>query len=162
MDLIVYHGKCRDGWCAAYVAQKRYPEAELLPVAYGDEPPYEKVVKRDVLVVDFSWPQREVNDTLAASSRSFQILDHHKTAQATLEGAPYVIFDMARSGAGLTWDILFGGPRPWVVDFIEDQDLWNWRLPQSREICAFLGTLAFTKKDWDKLDWTIKSDGNKI
>src|SRR5271157_4662472 len=108
MDLIIYHGKCRDGWCAAYVAQKRYPEAELLPVAYGDEPPYEKVVKRDVLVVDFSWPQREVNDTLAASSRSFQILDHHKTAQATLEGAPYVIFDMARSGAGLTWDNLFG------------------------------------------------------
>jgi oligoribonuclease NrnB/cAMP/cGMP phosphodiesterase (DHH superfamily) len=163
MDLILYHGHCPDGWCAAYIASKRYPEAKLIPMDHGAD--HTEVLKecihKDVLMVDFSLRTREENDTLAASTRSFHILDHHKTAEAVLKDAPYATFDMKRSGAGLAWDYLFGKdsdreikqiPRPWFVDFTEDRDLWNWALPNSHEICAYLGTLEFTKDAWDKLD----------
>jgi hypothetical protein len=168
MDLIIYHGKCPDGWAAAYIASKRYPEARLMPREHGMKPPYDDVEGQDVLVLDFSWPTREINDELAATARSFRILDHHKTAQVVLEGAPYAVFDMKRSGAGLAWDYLFGEnspeacydqgtnfePRPWYVNYVEDRDLWNWALPGSKEICAYLGTLELNKEDWDKLDAT--------
>lgn len=175
MDLIIHHAKCADGWCAAYVAKKKYPEATLMPVDYGMD--FTSLISAcgntHVLMVDFSFPTREQNDLVAKTAYSFKILDHHKTAQVVLEGAPYAVFDMKRSGAGLTWDWLFGEiklpiyrdgkptgefikaadplPRPWYVNYVEDRDLWNWKLPESREICAYLGTLPFTTEAWDKL-----------
>lgn len=158
MDLILYHGHCPDGWCAAYIASKKYPEAKLVPMDHGADHSevLRECVHKDVLMVDFSLRTREQNDTLAASTRSFRILDHHKTAQAALEGAPYAVFDMKRSGAGITWDTLFnekeGFERLWFVNYVEDRDLWNWALPHSREICAYLGTLELNKADWDKLE----------
>jgi uncharacterized protein len=169
MDLVLYHGSCPDGWVAAYVASKRYPEAKLVAMHHGADHTeiLKECVHKDVLMVDFSLRTREENDLLAVSTRSFQIYDHHKSAQAVLEGAPYAIFDMKRSGAGLAWDYLFGKdaedlmyrdgsnfqePRPWYVDYVEDRDLWNWALPNSKEICAYLGTLEMTKADWEPLD----------
>ena len=171
MDIILYHGHCPDGFCAAYIASKKYPEAKLIPMDHGADHTevLKECVHKDVLMVDFSLRTREENDTLAASTRSFQIYDHHKTAQAVLEGAPYAVFDMKRSGAGLTWDYLFGKDstisdcadgrmkpfvyqkRPFYVDYVEDRDLWNWGLPNSREICAALGTAPLTKDAWDKI-----------
>lgn len=181
MDLIFYHGHCPDGWCAAHIASKKYPEAKLIPLDHGLDPNtiggiIMSTANKDVLMVDFSLRTREENDAIAAQAKSFRILDHHKTAQAVLEGAPYAIFDMKRSGAGLTWDYLFGvdapwgqgqwnsilstvsnpsavaQKRPWYVDYVEDRDLWNWKLPNSREICAYLGTLELNKEDWDSLE----------
>lgn len=166
MDLILYHSHCPDGWCAAYIASKRYPEAQLIPLDHGATTPPPIVKDLDVLMVDFSLRTREENDALASAAKSFRILDHHKTAQAVLEGAPYATFDMNRSGAGLTWDYLFGidspnhyisgpgffPPRPWYVNYVEDRDLWNWKLPFSKQICAYLGTLEFTKEAWDELE----------
>lgn len=167
MDLILFHGHCPDGWCAAYIASKRYPEAKLIPLDHGADHTevLAECVGKDVLMLDFSLRTREQNDALAASTKSFCILDHHKSAREVLEGASYAVFDMKRSGAGITWDELFGKeedipgiitipgqPRPWYVNYVEDRDLWNWALPSSREICAYLGTLELIKEDWDKLD----------
>ena len=167
MDIIFYHGHCPDGFCAAYIASKRYPDAKLVPLDHGVEFDFSQVGGKDVLMLDFSLRTRELNDALAASTRSFRILDHHKTAQAVLEGAPYAVFDMKRSGAGLAWDILFadqGGSliRPWYVDYVEDRDLWNWKLPNSREVCAYLGTLEFTKDAWDRLDHPVFNKGRAV
>lgn len=90
---------------------------------------------RDVLIVDFSYPLATLR-AIAAEARSVLVLDHHKTAQEDLATllppttwigdqetfpAPYAdwladtdaadqpvaaIFDMNRSGAGITWDYL--------------------------------------------------------
>lgn len=159
MDIILYHNACPDGWTAAYIAKMRYPEAELMPRDHGLEPPYKEVEGKDVLVVDFSWRTREQNDKMASLAKSFHILDHHRTAQAVLEGAPYVMFDMNRSGAGLTWDCLFrknwfSDIRPWYVDYVEDRDLWRHQLPNSKEANAYIGTLPMTMEAWNSLSQT--------
>jgi uncharacterized protein len=112
--------------------------------------------------VDYSLRTRELNDEMANITRSFRILDHHKTAQAALEGAAYATFDMTRSGAGLAWDYLFGKDsgewnpadptnvyRPWWVNYTEDQDLWNWKLPDSHQINAYLMVKPRTIEAWD-------------
>jgi oligoribonuclease NrnB/cAMP/cGMP phosphodiesterase (DHH superfamily) len=171
MDLIIYHNGCPDGFCAAYVAKQRYPEAQLMARDHGLEPPYDEVKGKDVLVVDFSWRTREQNLELAELSKSFRILDHHKTAQATLEGLGFATFDMTRSGAGLAWDYLFGkdahekigsmyippSPRRWFVDYVEDRDLWRnngqGTLPNSKAVNAYIMTLPFTLEAWEELKW---------
>jgi oligoribonuclease NrnB/cAMP/cGMP phosphodiesterase (DHH superfamily) len=164
MDIIFYHGHCPDGFVSAFVASKKYPEAKLIPLDHGAEFDFSQVEGKDVLMLDFSLRTRELNDKLNSLAKSFLILDHHKTAEATLKDAPYAVFDMKRSGAGLTWDYLFGddrGPRlhdthnaytrPWLVSYTEDRDLWNWKLLWSKEVCAYLGTLEFTTEAWDGL-----------
>lgn len=108
MDLIISHKSCPDGFCAAFIAHKKYPNAEILPLNHGDPLPLEQVRGKDIIVLDFSWKRREDNEAVAAATKSIWILDHHKTSLAACQGLPYATFDMNRSGAGLTWDYLFG------------------------------------------------------
>lgn len=159
MDTIIYHGNCPDGFCAAYVAQKRYPGAQLVPAIYG-KPIDDAVVRgKDVLVVDFSWPRAET-ERLAALARSIQILDHHMTAEKELAGLPYAVFDMNRSGAQMAWDWCrdFEYPRPWYVDYVADRDLWRFKLPSSKIVNAYLMTLPHTIEAWDKLLFLALTD----
>lgn len=173
MDLILFHQNCPDGWCAAYICKMKYPEAEFMPLNHGLLPAaleelFNYATGKDVIMVDYSLRTRELNDRLNAVAKSFRILDHHKTAQAALEGASYATFDMKRSGAGLAWDYLFGKnskipatltvsnpeqwqgfDRPWWVNYTEDQDLWNWKLQDSQVINAFLMVQPRTLETWN-------------
>jgi hypothetical protein len=193
MDLILYHNNCPDGWCAAFIAKMKYPEAELVPLNHGLGAGslldiMHGAKDRDVLMVDYSLRTRELNDRLNSVAKSFRILDHHKTAQVALEGASYATFDMKRSGAGLAWDYLFGKdssltksasgasrtgglgeiiymdasrPRPWWVNYTEDQDLWNWALPNSQEINAFLMVQPRTIEEWSVLTMLDKDSAGR-
>jgi nanoRNase/pAp phosphatase (c-di-AMP/oligoRNAs hydrolase) len=169
MNLIIYHSGCPDGFCAAYIAKLKYPEAKLLPRDHGLEPPYDEVTGKDVLVVDFSWRTREQNDKLASLAKSFKILDHHKSALEVLAGADYAVFDMKRSGAGLAWDYLFGKDsdlperqlgwagvskgmlRPWWVSYVEDRDLWNHALAETEAVNAYIMTTPYEIEAWKRM-----------
>ena len=147
----------------------KWPAAELMPLNHGlNDAQLDEVFcaafEKDVIMVDYSLRTRELNDQMDRVAKSFRILDHHKTAQAALDGADYATFDMKRSGAGLAWDYLFGKdradklsyeghkvayvPRPWWVDYTEDQDLWNWALPNSHEVNAYLMVQPRTMDSW--------------
>jgi len=145
--LIIYHADCVDGFAAAWAASSAFPAdryVELCPAVYREPPP--DVTGREVYVVDFSYP-REVLLDMHARAKSLLVLDHHKTAAAALEGLPFCVFDMGRSGAGLAWDLLAAptrGRRPWLIDYVEDRDLWRWALPESRAVNAYLGSLPHT------------------
>jgi oligoribonuclease NrnB/cAMP/cGMP phosphodiesterase (DHH superfamily) len=106
-------------------------------------------------MVDFSLRTREQNDQINAIAKSFRILDHHKSAKEVLEGAPYAVFDMNRSGAGITWDYLFGSlsscQRPWWVNYVEDRDLWKFSLAMSKEVNAYIMTFAYNEESWTKM-----------
>jgi oligoribonuclease NrnB/cAMP/cGMP phosphodiesterase (DHH superfamily) len=149
--IVIYHANCADGFTAAWAARHTYGDAaRYVPANYGEAPP--DVSGYDVVIVDFSYP-RETLLAMSAQARSILVLDHHKTAAADLAGLPFATFDMARSGAGLAWDILRGSVRPWLVDYVEDRDLWRFALPQSKEINAWISTVPrgdFAR--WDALD----------
>lgn len=64
----------------------------------------------------------------------------------------YALFDMNRSGAGLTWDFFHPGkPRPRLIDHIEDRDLWRFNLPGTREIQAAVFSYPYEWEAWDAL-----------
>lgn len=73
------------------------------------------------------------------------------------QGVPYceiyTLFDMDRSGAGIAWDFFHPGDlRPLLVSYVEDRDLWRFRLPKSREVNAYVFAHAYDFKEWDYLN----------
>lgn len=46
--------------------------------------------------------------------------------------------DLEKSGAGITWDFFHDEPRPSLIDYIEDFDLWRWELPEGSAIHTYL------------------------
>lgn len=140
--LVLYHQSCADGACAAWVAQKAMPDAELVPCQKYRPAP--DVKGREVYCVDFSFPRAELLK-MKAEAASLLVLDHHKTAKAELEGLDFCTFDMERSGARLAWDHFF----PWqtapnLVQYVEDRDLWRWKLLNSKEVNAAIRSYPLT------------------
>jgi len=174
--LCIYHGNCFDGFGAAWAVRHALGETgvEFHPGVYGETPP--DVTGRDVIMVDFSY-KRGVLEEMSRIARSMLILDHHKTAQEDLKNfwppastwkghlayttnphhdfshSPIAAqFDMERSGAGMAWDFFHPGiPRPILIDYIEDRDLWRFKLPMSRLVHAGLSAFDFDFDYWDKL-----------
>lgn len=163
--LCIYHGNCADGFTSAWIVRKALSgNVDFHAGVYQDAPP--DVSGRDVFIVDFSY-KRPVLEAMGNVARSITVLDHHKTAAEDLRGLPTVpdwftiggmpmtgvtaLYDMERSGAGITWDYFFSGPRPTLVNHVEDRDLWRFALPNTREIQANVFSYPYDFKVWDEL-----------
>lgn len=152
--LVLYHDNCPDGFTAAWSVYKALGVmvAEYRGVNYGQPPVTEDDVRdRQVFMVDFSYP-RAVLDTIAKAAGNVMVLDHHKTAQADLDGWTNgrAIFDMERSGAGIAWDYFHRAPRPNIVAYVEDRDLWRWNLRGSREVSEYMFSVPRTFEAYDE------------
>lgn len=171
--LCIYHGNCADGFGAAWAARKALGDIDFHAGVYQDKPP--DVKGRDVLLVDFSY-KAEVLYEMSKAARTILILDHHKSAAEDLKRYPppldgpydpntmeawarecnapscvHALFDMERSGAGITWDYFHDKPRPRLIDHIEDRDLWRFKLPKTREIQAAVFSYPYDFEVWDEL-----------
>jgi len=160
--LIIFHDVCRDGFCAAWVLDKVVRgEKTFHPALYGEKPPMDLILGRDVIIADFCYPLEEMRAILA-SANSLTVFDHHKTAEPVLRAlgpAGEVLgpeleihFDNNRSGARMVWDH-FSHPNqtiPWLVTYTEDRDLWRWKLPESKAVNAYISALPFHFARWDE------------
>ena len=132
--LVIYHGKCADGFSAAWVF---YNLSNYVPMEfdfhagiYGETPP--DVSDRDVYLVDFSYKRQVVKDMIQiGGAKTVTVIDHHLSAMKDLEGLDAeiaedaemaqheidntslsdgwenpltLIFDMNMSGATMAWD----------------------------------------------------------
>lgn len=157
--VVLYHDSCADGFTAAYVCWRELGDsAKYIPVQYGQPLP-DIGDASDIYIVDFSYP-KDVLIELASRESVFKVvvLDHHKTAQAALADTDnavpglHVVFDMDRSGAMLAWDYWRGGfPAPQLVQYVQDRDLWQWKLADSREISAAISIELKTFEIWSLL-----------
>lgn len=148
--VIITHRNCSDGFAAAWVARQTYPDATIHEAQYGDDPPVVTACD-NVLITDFSY-DRVTLQILNNQVASLVCLDHHQTAAANLVGLPYCHFDMQRSGAGMAWDYLNPGiARPWLVNYVEDSDLWRYSLTGSRAVKSVIRSTPFTVRAYDAL-----------
>jgi oligoribonuclease NrnB/cAMP/cGMP phosphodiesterase (DHH superfamily) len=164
VPLCIYHAFCADGFGAAWIVRKFFgsDQVDFHAASYGQPPP--DIAGRDVIMVDFSY-KRPVIDQMRVTAKSILVLDHHKTAQDDLRGLPTpddqymrdnmgisALFDMARSGAGITWDYFNPGkPRPPLIDRLEDRDLWRFAFPDTRAVQANVFSYPYDFDIWDKL-----------
>lgn len=136
--LCLYHKNCTDGLGAAWAVREYLNgrPADFKSVQYGDPAP--DVTGKNVYIVDFSFP-RETLLEMHKQAKSLVVIDHHKTSVADLAGLDFCIFDMDRAGCILTWEYFFPNTAPpELFYYLQDRDLWQWKLPQSKEVSAAL------------------------
>jgi oligoribonuclease NrnB/cAMP/cGMP phosphodiesterase (DHH superfamily) len=163
--LIIYHGKCADGYTAAWIALKALRETgvepELHAGVYGETPP--DCIGRDVVIVDFSYP-RVAMEHIIDTCKTLTWLDHHATAiadsgdlmpprtmQRQSDGPTKVrgALRTDRSGAWLTWEWFRGNDVPTMVQLVDDRDRWVFKDPRSKPFSAGLFARGYTEENWD-------------
>lgn len=174
--LILFHADCADGAGAAFAAWCKFgDEATYRSIQY-DNPPPEDAAGRDVFLVDFCYKKANLA-LLSSIALSVTVFDHHKTAAEEYIGmlldghelaahrddmsrkfrwegkfqeswCPVLLhFDQEHSGAMVAWGCLHESAAPEILRYIEDRDLWKWKMPKSKEVSAALEARG-VREDW--------------
>jgi oligoribonuclease NrnB/cAMP/cGMP phosphodiesterase (DHH superfamily) len=115
-----------------------------------------------VYFLDFSVPRQQLLE-FRQEFGLVQVVDHHKTAEADLLGLDDVVFDMQESGASLTWKFFFPDlPAPELVRYVRDRDLWEWRLPDSKAVSAYIFLQERTPEAWYDMLEALENDPSLI
>lgn len=175
-DVCIYHFPCDDGFGAAWVVRRKWPDVQMVPANYGLALPPFDAAGKNILIVDFSLKPAHL-ESLAAAANQIIILDHHKTAQEDLSnvhlravGAAFdnverifarvsgamanvlAEFDMDKSGASLAWQFCFHGEKPpMLIRHIEDRDLWRMKLEHTRALSLLLRSYPYDFDVWTDL-----------
>ena len=166
---VLYHNDA-DGFGAAFAAWYGFyvnlpPNQELpimyfIEVQYGQEPPLAELKEfapDAILILGFSY-KREILLDLVMQYPDLIVVDHHKTAQEELQGLNFCVFDLELSGCRLAWDLFCKDeegqvlPVPAILGYVEDRDLWRFKLPHSKEANAYIGTLPNDFVKWLEFD----------
>lgn len=149
--VILYHGNCPDGFGAAYAAWKKFGDTvEYIELNRGEAIP-EGLEGADLYFVDFTY-EKAVMDHFVSIARSVTVLDHHNGMRAIVESMPNHVFDNDRSGATITWDYFHPGqPRPLLLEFVQDDDLFTFALADTRAVMAYLIVRPFSFALWEEM-----------
>ena len=158
-----YHAGCPDGFGAAWAVRYAWGETASY-VSRGHDERIERGAHRgdEVAFVDIAPSNGEIAN-LCDETAALHIVDHHVTARDRIEGdrdiaarlraaAHNAHFDLNFSGAVLAWHYWNPGKvLPDILGYIEDQDLWRFKLPNSREVNAALASYPMRFATWDRL-----------
>lgn len=152
------------------------PNVIYTPVSYGQLPP--KLEPGSVVyILDFSYPAKVLLET-AHEQIKVVVLDHHATAEKDLSmdafmeclcvskddlradpnlntnGFMFVQniqlkFDMEKSGAMLAWEYFHPNkPAPLLIQYLQDRDLWLFKMDRSRAMSAYLQITEMDFETW--------------
>jgi len=166
---VFYHADCIDGFGAAYAAWCHFgPCARYRPLHHGQAWEIDEIAGHTVVILDFSFPP-ETLKRMATMAASVTQIDHHASAHQAWASQlkedengmalhrdtslPLtVIFNLDKSGARLAWEHFQPDqPVPLALQHIEDQDLWRFRLPNTRPFCRALRLQPFEFDKWQRL-----------
>jgi oligoribonuclease NrnB/cAMP/cGMP phosphodiesterase (DHH superfamily) len=158
-----YHAGCPDGFGAAFAVHRAWGDtAVYVPVGHDDQLRPEDHEGDLVVFVDIA-PRNEELRGLADTADQVIVLDHHLSSRDRFAAEPslenllranghVVRFDLSHSGAVLAWRHFHAGePEPDLLRYVEDQDLWNWKLPDSEAVNAAIGSYPRSFETWDRL-----------
>lgn len=154
--VVIYHGPCNDGFTAAWAAWLKFGDDAQYFQTMHSKKPIKNLKNKDVFILDFCYP-RHILENIAKEANSLLVLDHHITAQKETEGLDCVLFDLNRSGAGISWDYFHGTERPKIVQHTEDYDLWKFRTKYTKQIISVMETTEKTFQNWSNLFLDMES-----
>ncbi len=135
--LCFFHANCVDGAASAAVIRKKYPQAKCYPMNHGDRL-RARPKGKNLYIVDFSF-KPELMLRFKEEAQAVHWYDHHITAVPIQKELGWGEIDLEECGATLTWKQEFPDqPLPKILEYVRDKDLYQWKLPDSREISMFL------------------------
>lgn len=165
-DIIFYHAPCADGSVAVWALKKINPDATLVRMGLPSKKPDEAtILDKRICFVDICPDSKIINEVVSVAQH-VTVIDHHKTAQDYVKTITEdnsakctIILDMNRSAAQIAFD--YANPdatkRPFLVDFVADNDLWKHEIPNSREIFHFLWSVD-TFNNFDSIEKLAQLD----
>ncbi|MEK7626725.1 MAG: DHHA1 domain-containing protein [Patescibacteria group bacterium] len=162
--VILYHANCPDGFGAAWAAWKKFGNrAEYIPVNPETLP--EKPLKNKIVyTLDMSF-KAPIFRKLMRENKSVVSLDHHFSRKKDVEAFPQNVFDNDHCGSMIAWKYFHPGKKiPLFIKYLEDNDLWRFRLPYAKELSSVVFLLEFDFKDWSRFiaRFENKKERNKI
>jgi oligoribonuclease NrnB/cAMP/cGMP phosphodiesterase (DHH superfamily) len=161
VDIVIYHGRCSDGFGAALAFYKLFQptgglnangrKVTYFAASFHIPPP--PCTGLNVAICDFSY-KKDVMLKLISDANSLAIIDHHKSAEEDLTHIleKNKIFRMDHSGAFLTWAYCFPTlPMPLLIQYIQDNDIWLKAMLNTREITSYIFSLPFEFEEYEKL-----------
>ncbi len=158
-----YHAGCPDGLGAAWSVWRAWGTAgRYLPRGHDDVVDASAHEGSLVVFVDIA-PGSDELRALAERAAKLIVLDHHVTARERFENdlgvqnaiagrGHHIHFDLSHSGAMLAWNYFHPDePAPDLLRYVEDQDLWAWKLPASEEVNAALASYPRDFETWEQL-----------
>ncbi len=155
--VVIYHRGCPDGFGAAWAAWKKFGnKAEYIGEEHGK--PADKDLKgKDVYMVDFSY-KKPIIDEILKVAKSLTIIDHHVSAKSVVKSLKNHLYAVNHSGATLSWQYFHPGKKtPKLLLYVEDVDLWNFKLKETRNVICSLELYDFDFKIWSKLAKDIEN-----
>lgn len=162
--IVFYHSPCLDGLVAAWAVRQKYPDATLVPLSHGQRI-LNWIEGKDVMFVDIC-PCREDLERCIYAAETVTILDHHATAKANIDAWLAdgmssnfeFVYEPNKSGAGIAWDSFQGSETPpWIVRYVQDQDLWQKKLEHTEEVNAYLSFELNKSQSVETVDYILES-----
>ena len=149
--VILYHSKCLDGFSAAWVAHKKFGnKAQYIPVEHQTSPP-RGLKNKEIYLLDFSY-SASILKRFMNENKKVTIIDHHISAQKDAAVVPGSILDLNHSGSVLTWKSFYPKKAiPKLLRYIENGDLWQFKMPFVKEILAWLDLQSLNFANWNKI-----------
>lgn len=156
---VLYHSNCPDGTVSALlldVFRSRWTVSEIvfIPVNYDDG---DKTIERlqretthafQLVFADFCFDDVKVMQTLISLAVYTFVFDHHETAERVLRQirsvAVEVVYDQNLCGCAIVRDWLetqganLGEGWTMLVNYVQDRDLWKFKLPYTKPIGAYI------------------------
>ncbi len=158
-----FHAGCPDGFGAAWAVWRAWrDEGRYIPRGHEDGLDARRHEGELVVFVDIA-PSNEALRDLAEHAAKVIVLDHHISARDRIAADPgienvlaagdhHIHFDLEHSGAVLAWNHFHPDePAPSLLRYVEDQDLWNWKLPHSEQVNAVIGSHPREFEVWNQL-----------
>ncbi len=159
--VIIYHGDCADGFGGAYAAWKKFgAKAAYLPAMDRFALPC-PLKKKEVYLIDYTYEEDLIKKLLRDNIRVTAI-DHHITAERAVKMTQDYSFALDHSGAVLAWKYFHASKKiPMLLRYIEDRDLWRWKIPASKAVLAYFDLAERNFSAWESVAKALEQAGKR-
>lgn len=153
--IIVFYHDDLDGFTGAWAAWKKFKNtADYLPIHHDNKPLDMLALNaegKDIYIIDYSFKPEETKNLVAVNNKVV-LIDHHFTSVESAKIATESLYDTSHSGAYLAWKYFHPDKKiPKLVSYVEDYDIWNFKLSFTQELTLFLSSKKFDFKTWEKM-----------
>lgn len=149
--VVLYHADCPDGFGAAWAAWRKFGRRATYIAVHHQTSLPKKLEGKEIYTIDFTYPEPEIR-ALMRNNKRVTAIDHHISAKEVTLMTREPMFALNHSGAVLAWKYFH--PKkdvPTLLRYIEDRDIWKWRLPNARQVLLYIDVFPFEFGVWSIL-----------
>jgi len=150
-DIVIFYDRDPDGIAAAITVARHYTGKSIAyhPAIRYQGPNMDDIGPNTIVfIVDFCY-KKKFMEPLCKTAEQVIVLDHHgESTDNDLEGFSAdnltVVNDNKHAACVVAWSFMNfedANNAPSILQFIQDMDLWTWKLPNSKIVSAFLDSV---------------------